>query len=115
MKASLKSQATGAARCGGVSPLIYLYVWLKNQLTMNNLTQYLAEMKAELQELYEDLDSELRLTDNQNLIDDTYRNVTSKLESALSEMETLIGDIDSGVYDDNITDYNDDGMLEDEE
>ena len=82
---------------------------------MNNITQYLAEIKAELQELYEDLDSELRNTDNQDLIDDSYRNVTSKLETALSEMESLIGDIDSGVYDDNILDYEGDGMSEDEE
>ena len=82
---------------------------------MDNITQYLAEIKAELQELYEDLDSELRNTDNQDLIDDSYRNVTSKLETALSEMESLIGDIDSGVYDDNILDYEGDGLLEDEE
>ena len=75
---------------------------------MNNLTQYLAEMKAELQELYEDLDHELRNSDSQDLIDDSYHNVTSKLESALTEMEVLIGDIDNGVYDV-------DGMLEDEE
>ena len=81
---------------------------------MNNITQYLAEMKAELQKLYEDLDHELRQTDNQELIDDSYRGVTSKLESALNEMESLIGDIDSGVYDDNIG-FEDDGMLEDEE
>jgi hypothetical protein len=79
---------------------------------MNNITQYLSEIKAELQELYEDLDSELRNTDNQDLIDDSYRNVTSKLETALSEMEALIGDIDSGVYDDNILDYEGDGLLE---
>ncbi len=82
---------------------------------MNNITQYLAEMKAELQELYEDLDSELRQTDNQELIDDSYRSITSKLESALNEMEVLMGDIDSGVYDGNITDYDDDGMSEVEE
>ena len=81
---------------------------------MNNLTQYLAEMKSELQELYEDLDHELRNSDSQDLIDDSYRNVTSKLESALTEMEELIGDIDAGTYDTNISDYNDDGMLEDE-
>jgi hypothetical protein len=30
-------------------------------------------------------------------------------------MESLIGDIDSGVYDDNILDYEGDGLLEDEE
>jgi len=79
---------------------------------MNNLTQYLNEIKAELQELYEDLDHELRQTDNQELIDDSYRGVTSKLETALNEMESLIGDIDSGVYVDNILDYEDDGMSE---
>lgn len=81
---------------------------------MSNITQYLNEIKAELQELYEDLDGELRNTDNQGLIDDSYYNVTSKLESALAELETLIGDIDSGVYDSNIDTYEDDGMLEDE-
>ena len=82
---------------------------------MNNLTQYLAEMKAELQELYEDLDHELRNSDSQDLIDDSYHNVTSKLESALTEMEVLIGDIDAGVYDTNINDYDNDGTLEDED
>ena len=82
---------------------------------MNNLTQYLAEMKAELQELYEDLDHELQQMDNQDLIDDSYHGVTSKLESALNELEVLIGDIDNGIYNDNIGDYEDDGMLEDEE
>jgi hypothetical protein len=56
-------------------------------------------MKVELQELYEDLDNEIRNTDNQDLIDDSYHNVTSKLESALVELETLIGDLDSGIYD----------------
>ena len=39
-------------------------------------TQALNEMKAELQELYETLDSELRNTDNQALIDDSYHGVT---------------------------------------
>jgi len=79
------------------------------------LTQYLNEMKAELQELYEDLDSELRNTDNQDLIDDSYHNVTSNLETALSEMERLIGDIDSGIYDKLNTLDIDDEMLEVEE
>jgi ribose 5-phosphate isomerase len=55
-------------------------------------------MKAELQELYEDLDSEFRNTDNQNLIQDSYNNVTHKLEQALDELDTLIGDVDAGVY-----------------
>ena len=79
---------------------------------MSNLTQYLNEIKTELQELYDNLDYELRNTDNQDLIDDSYHNVTSKFESALSEMETLIHDIDNNVYDDP---FGNDGMLEDEE
>lgn len=65
---------------------------------MNHLTQYLNEMKAELQELYEDLDYELRNTDNQHLIDDSYNNITHKLEQALDELDTLISDVDAGVY-----------------
>jgi ElaB/YqjD/DUF883 family membrane-anchored ribosome-binding protein len=76
--------------------------------------QALNEMKAELQELYEALDSELRNTDNQDLIDDSYHNVTSKLETALSEFDSLIADVDNGLYDDNIFDI-DDEMLEVEE
>ena len=79
---------------------------------MNNLTQYLNEIKAELQELYDNLDYELRNTNNSDLIDDSYHNVTSKLESALSELDTLIHDIDNNVYDDP---FSSDGMLEDEE
>ena len=79
---------------------------------MNNLTQYLNEIKAELQELYEDLDYELRSHDNQDLVDDSYHNVTSKLESALAELETLISDIDSGIYDNDIDEYGDDELLE---
>ena len=82
---------------------------------MSNITQHLNELKAELQGLYEDLDYELRNTDNQELIDDSYHNVTSKLESALSELETLIGDIDNGVYNKTFNTYEDDGMSEDEE
>ena len=79
---------------------------------MNQLKQQLNVMKAELQELYEDIDGELRNTENQNLIDDSYRNVVSKLEEALNEMELLIGDIDAGAYE-RSSDL--DGMLEAEE
>ena len=74
--------------------------------------QSLNELKAELQNLYEDIDGELRNTDNQNLIDDSYCNVVSKLESALDEMETLIGDIDAGAYERSL---DQDDMLEAEE
>jgi ElaB/YqjD/DUF883 family membrane-anchored ribosome-binding protein len=69
---------------------------------LENLTQYLNEMKLELQDLYEDLDNELRNTENQALIDDSYHNVVSNLETALNEMETLIGDLSAGVYNNSI-------------
>ena len=68
---------------------------------MDNLTLYLAEIKSELQELYEDLNNELQQTENQALIDDSYNNITSKLETALVEIEILITDINNGVYDNN--------------
>ena len=80
---------------------------------MNNLTQYLNEMKAELQELYDNIEHELRATDNQELLDNGFT-VVETLSSALTEMEVLIGDIDNGIYNDNINNYNGDGMLEDE-
>ena len=76
---------------------------------MIGLAQHLNEMKAELQELYDNLDHELRSTDNQGLIEDSYHNVTSKLETALSELDTLINDIDHGIYDSMLED---DGTLE---
>ena len=82
---------------------------------MNNLTQYLNEIKAELQELYEDLDYELCSHDNQDLVDDSYHSVTSKLESALGELDILITDIDGGIYDKEPFGFEDDEMLEDEE
>jgi ElaB/YqjD/DUF883 family membrane-anchored ribosome-binding protein len=78
--------------------------------TMNGLTQYLNEMKAELQELYDNLDHELRSTDNQELIEDGYYNVTAKLESALNELDTLITDVDQGVYDKPLAEYTDDDI-----
>ena len=66
---------------------------------MNPLVHYLNQVKIELQEIYEDIDSELRNTDNAQLIDDSYHNVVSKLESALNEMDSLVNDLDAGIYD----------------
>ena len=77
---------------------------------MNGLTQYLNEMKVELQELYDNLDHELRATDNQELIDDSYYNVTTKLESALTELDTLITDVDQGIYDKPFNEHIDDDI-----
>ena len=78
----------------------------------NNLTQYLSEIKVELQELYESLDNELRNSDNQALIDDSYHGVTAKLESALSDLDILIADVDNGVYNDALDLNIDDETLE---
>ena len=79
---------------------------------MNGLTQYLNEMKAELQELYDNLDHELRATDNQELLDNGFT-VVETLSSALDELDTLITDIDQGIYDKSLDDNDDlDGMLE---
>jgi hypothetical protein len=70
-------------------------------------------MKAELQTIYDDLEYEIRSTDNQELIDNGI-NVVETLSSALNELETLIGDIDNGIYNKTFNTYEDDGMSEDE-
>jgi nitrate/nitrite-specific signal transduction histidine kinase len=80
---------------------------------MNELTQHLNAMKAELQTIYDDLEHEIRSTDNQELIDNGFT-VVETLSSALDELETLIGDIDNGIYNKTFNTYEDDGMSEDE-
>ncbi len=86
-------------------------------MALKELSNYLIGLRAELQEMYEELDSELRNTENQKLIDDSYHNVTSKFESALSEFDTLINDVDGGIYDNEMfnPDYDNDGTSEVEE
>jgi hypothetical protein len=74
---------------------------------MNGLTQYLNEMKAELQELYDNLDHELRVTDSQELLDNGFT-VVETLSSALNELDALITDVDQGVYDKPLADNDDD-------
>ena len=80
---------------------------------MSETIQNLNIMKAELQELYDNLEHELRATDNQELIDNGFT-VVETLSSALDELETLIGDIDNGIYNKTFNAYEDDGMSEDE-
>jgi len=77
---------------------------------MNGLTQYLNEMKAELQELYDNIDHELRATDNQELLDNGYPNVVETLSSALDELDKLITDVDQGVYDKPLNTYMDEDI-----
>ena len=74
---------------------------------MNGLTQYLNEMKAELQELYDNIEHELRATDNHELLDNGFT-VVETLSSALNELDALITDVDQGVYDKPLTDNDDD-------
>ena len=75
---------------------------------MNELTQYLNGMRAELQELYDNIDYELRATDNQELLDNGYPNVVETLSSALNELDALITDVDQGVYDKPLINNDDD-------
>jgi hypothetical protein len=75
---------------------------------MNELTQYLNGMRAELQELYDNIDHELRATDNQELLDNGYPNVVETLSSALNELDALITDVDQGVYDKPLINNDDD-------
>jgi hypothetical protein len=65
-------------------------------------------MRAELQELYDNLDYELRATDNQELLDNGYPNVVETLSSALNELDALITDVDQGVYDKPLINNDDD-------
>ena len=74
---------------------------------MNGLTQYLNEMKAELQELYDNIEHELRATDNQELLDNGFT-VVETLSSTLNELDALITDVDQGVYDKPLADNDDD-------
>jgi hypothetical protein len=65
---------------------------------MNELIQYLNEVRTELQELYDDFDNEIRVTENQQLYEDAYNKVGEKIEDALKEIDSFILDIDEGIY-----------------
>lgn len=68
---------------------------------MNELVQYLQEVRTELQELFDDFDHEIRSTDNEQLYVDAYNAVGGKLEDALKDIDSLITDLDSGLYENN--------------
>lgn len=65
---------------------------------MNELVQYLHEVRTELQELFDDFDNEIRSTDNEQLYVDAYNAVGAKLEDALKDIDSLITEIDTGMY-----------------
>ena len=64
------------------------------------LLAYLNEFKAELQEMYEDFDSELSHNENDGIYHDAYELIGRQLDDAVAGVETLISDIEDGKYDD---------------
>jgi len=78
---------------------------------MKELISFLSDVRNELHELYSGLDWELSHQENKTLLDEAYNGAMKKIEDALEEMDTLINDIDSGVYEVGNLDMDDD-MLE---
>ena len=68
------------------------------------LLAYLNEFKAELQEMFEDFDSELSHNENDDLYRDAYEVVGKQVEDAIDGVDTLISDIEDGKYDDIVDD-----------
>lgn len=68
----------------------------------NPLPQYLNEFRAELQELYTDFDHAIANEDNHDLHVEAYGNVGKQLEEAIESLDSLIADIENGVYDKNL-------------
>ena len=68
------------------------------------LLAYLNEFKAELQEMYEDFDSELSHNENDGLYQDAYTLVGRQVDDAIAGVETLISDLEDGKYDDIVDD-----------
>jgi len=64
------------------------------------LLAYLNEFKAELQEMSEDFDSEISHNENDALYHDAYELVGRQIEDAIVGIESLIGDVEEGKYDD---------------
>lgn len=63
------------------------------------LLAYLNEFKAELQEMFEDFDSELSHNENDALYQDAYEVIGKQVEDAIDGVDTLISDIEDGKYD----------------
>jgi len=64
------------------------------------LLAYLNEFKAELQEMFEDFDSELSHNENDGIYQDGYELIGKQVEDAIDGVDTLISDIEDGKYDD---------------
>ena len=70
------------------------------------LLAYLNEFKAELQEMFEDFDSELSHNENDGVYQDSYELIGKQVEDAIDGVDTLISDIEDGKYDDIVDDGN---------
>jgi glutathionyl-hydroquinone reductase len=75
---------------------------------MNELVQYLNELRAELQEQYTTYDQEILNTTIPNLINDAYDTVGSSFEKTIDELDELIANIENGVYDRGLDDLDGD-------
>lgn len=71
------------------------------------LLAYLNEFKTELQEMFEDFDSELSHNENDEIYRDAYEVVGRQIEDAVDGIDTLISDIEDGKYDDYAADDED--------
>jgi hypothetical protein len=71
------------------------------------LLAYLNEFKAELQEMFEDFDSELSHNENDALYQDAYEVIGKQVEDAIDGVDTLISDIEDGKYDEYAADDED--------
>jgi len=71
------------------------------------LLAYLNEFKAELQEMFEDFDSELSHNENDDIYRDAYEVVGRQIEDAIDGIDALTSDIEDGKYDDYAADDED--------
>jgi hypothetical protein len=79
---------------------------LNGNMSNKALLAYLNEFKAELQEMFEDFDSELSHNENDDIYRDAYEVVGRQIEEAIDGVDTLVSDIEDGKCDD----YVDDGI-----
>ena len=66
---------------------------------MNDLIQYLNELRADLQEQYTTYDQEILNTNIPTLISGAYDTVGASFEKMIDELDELIADIENGMYD----------------
>ena len=75
---------------------------------MNDLIQYLNELRADLQEQYTTYDQEILNTNIPTLINGAYDIVGASFEKTIDELDELIADIENGMYDRGLGNQDDD-------